>query len=193
VLQVLEDDLGPFPRITGSGFRPFFNQATGEWIEFTAVAEDSDGRLIRFSWRSVPGGVMTEHVHPRQEERFIVTSGEARFTLDGEELMARAGDTVVVPAGVRHSEGNPGRAEVRAIVELRPALRSKEFHEAVAGLAAAADGAGPSQPSLSRKALPLGCYGMIRNGWARGAFLSQARRPSSTRSSAASTQERRAW
>ncbi|MGD0704724.1 MAG: cupin domain-containing protein [Trebonia sp.] len=63
-----------------TGFRPFFNQATGEWIEFTA--------------------------------------GEARFTLDGEELTARAGDTVVVPAGVRHSEGNPGPAEVRATVEL---------------------------------------------------------------------------
>jgi len=83
----------------------------------------------------VPGGVITEHVHPRQEERFI-TSGEARFTLDGKKLIATAGDTVVVPAGVRHSEGNPGRAEVRAIVELRPALRSREFHEAVAGLAA---------------------------------------------------------
>ena len=119
-----------------TGFRPFFNRATGEWIEFTAVAEDSDGQLVRFSWRSVPGGLITEHVHPRQEERFIITSGEARFTLDGEELVAGAGDTVVVPAGVRHSEGNPGRAEVHAVVELRPALRSKEFHEAVAGLAA---------------------------------------------------------
>ncbi len=119
-----------------TGFRPFFNRATGEWIEFTAVAEDSDGQLVRFSWRSVPGGVITEHVHPRQEERFIITSGQARFTLDGEELVARAGDTVIVPAGVRHSEGNPGPAEIQAVVELRPALRSKEFHEAVAGLAA---------------------------------------------------------
>jgi quercetin dioxygenase-like cupin family protein len=119
-----------------TGFRPFFNPATGEWIEFTAVAEDSDGQLIRFSWRSVPGGVITEHVHPRQEERFIITSGEARFTLDGKELTARAGQTIVVPAGVRHSEGNPGHAEIQAVVELRPALRSKEFHEAVAGLAA---------------------------------------------------------
>jgi quercetin dioxygenase-like cupin family protein len=119
-----------------TGFRPFFNPATGEWIEFTAVAEDSDGQLVRFCWRSVPGGLVTEHVHPRQEERFIITSGEARFTLNGEELVARAGDTVVVPAGVRHSEGNPGHAEVCAVVELRPALRSKEFHEAVAGLAA---------------------------------------------------------
>ena len=66
-----------------TGFRPFFSPATGEWIEFTAVAEDSDGQLVRFSWRSVPGGVITEHVQPHQEEPFIITSGEARFTLDG--------------------------------------------------------------------------------------------------------------
>ncbi|HUD77092.1 MAG TPA: cupin domain-containing protein [Streptosporangiaceae bacterium] len=119
-----------------TGFRPFFNSATGEWIEFTEVAEDNDGQLVRFSWRSVPGGVITEHVHPHQEERFIVTSGEARFTIAGEERIARAGETIVVPAGVAHSEGNPGPGEIQALVELRPALRSREFHEAVAGLAA---------------------------------------------------------
>jgi hypothetical protein len=83
-----------------TGFRPFFNPATGEWIEFTAVAEDTGGELITFNWRSIPGGLITEHIHPHQEER------------------------------------NPGAAEVTAVVELRPALRSKEFHEAVAGLAA---------------------------------------------------------
>jgi quercetin dioxygenase-like cupin family protein len=116
-------------------FRPFFNPATGEWIEFIAGDED-DEQLVRFRWRSVPGGVITEHVHPNQEERFIVTEGVAHFTLDGREMTARAGDTVVVPAGVRHSEGNPGPAEIQAIVELRPALKSKQFHEAVAGLVA---------------------------------------------------------
>lgn len=35
-----------------TGFRPFFNPATGEWIELTSVAEDSDGQLVRFSRRS---------------------------------------------------------------------------------------------------------------------------------------------
>jgi quercetin dioxygenase-like cupin family protein len=119
-----------------SGFRPFFNSATGEWIEYTATAEDTGGAFVRFNWRSVPGGVITEHIHPHQEERFIVLAGEARFTLDGQEHVARAGETVVVPAGVRHSEGNPGPAEITAVVELRPARRTKEFHEAVAGLAA---------------------------------------------------------
>jgi len=119
-----------------TGFRPFFNPATGEWIQYTATAGQSDGQLVRFTWRSVPGGVISEHVHPGQEERFIITAGEARFTLDGQEHLAQAGDTVIVPAGVRHSEGNPGRAEITAIVELRPALNTKQWHEALAGLAA---------------------------------------------------------
>jgi hypothetical protein len=61
-------------------FRPFFNAATGEWVAYTATAQDSDGELVRFNWRSVAGGVVTEHVHPRQEERIIVISGEAHFT-----------------------------------------------------------------------------------------------------------------
>jgi quercetin dioxygenase-like cupin family protein len=121
---------------TMTGCRPFYNPATGEWIEFTTTAEDSDGQLLRFSWRSVPGGMITEHIHPSQEERFIITVGDARFTIDGEEVMAKAGETIIVPAGVRHSEGNSGLFDIEAVVELRPALRSKEFHEAVAGLVA---------------------------------------------------------
>jgi quercetin dioxygenase-like cupin family protein len=119
-----------------TGFRPFFNPATGEWITYTAVAEDNHGQLVRFTWRSVPGGVITEHIHPRQEERFTILTGEAHFTLNGQERIARAGETVIVPAGVPHSEGNPGPAEIEGIVELRPALRTKELHEAFAGLVA---------------------------------------------------------
>ena len=92
--------------------------------------------LVRFNWRSVPGGVITEHIHPHQEERFTITAGEARFTLNGQEHLASAGQTVVVPAGVPHSEGNTGTVDIEGVVELRPALLTKEFHEAVAGLVA---------------------------------------------------------
>ena len=42
-----------------TGFRPFFNPATGEWIEYTAIAEDNHGQLVRFNWRCVLGGVVT--------------------------------------------------------------------------------------------------------------------------------------
>jgi quercetin dioxygenase-like cupin family protein len=116
--------------------RPFFNPATGEWIEFTTLSEDTGGELVRFNWRSVPGGVITEHIHPRQQEQFTILSGQARFTLDGREHLAGAGETVVVPAGVPHSVANPGPAEITGVVERRPAGRGKELHEALAGLVA---------------------------------------------------------
>ena len=74
-----------------TAFRPFFNPATGEWIEYTAVAEDNNGGLVRFTWRSVPGGVISEHIHPNQEEQFTIVSGEATFTVNAEQHVATAG------------------------------------------------------------------------------------------------------
>jgi len=119
-----------------TSFRPFFNPATGEWITYTATADTTNGQLVRFEWRTAPGGVIAEHIHPRQEERFTITSGQARFTVNGHERIVRAGETVIVPAGVPHSAGNTGTADIDGIVELRPGLHSKEWHEALAGLAA---------------------------------------------------------
>jgi mannose-6-phosphate isomerase-like protein (cupin superfamily) len=113
-------------------FRAFSNSSTRESITFT----EADHDLVRFSWRSLPGGSITEHLHPNQEERFSIIAGEAHFTVNGEQRVVGPGETIVVPAGVRHSESNPGSVAIEGIVELRPALRSKEMHEAFGGLAA---------------------------------------------------------
>jgi quercetin dioxygenase-like cupin family protein len=117
-------------------FRQFSNPATGEAITVTATPQDGEEDVVRFNWRSLPGGSITEHLHPYQEERFIISSGEAHFTLDGEERVIGAGETIVVPIGMRHSESNPGTVPVEGVVELRPGMRSKEMHEAFGGLAA---------------------------------------------------------
>jgi quercetin dioxygenase-like cupin family protein len=116
-------------------FRQFSNPATGESITFTATAQDSEEDLVRFDWRSQPGGAITEHLHPHQEERFAITAGEAHFTVDGEKRVVGPGETIVVPVGVRHSESNPGTVVIEGVVELRPAMHSKEMHEAFGGLA----------------------------------------------------------
>jgi len=118
------------------GFRPFFNAVTGEWVQYTAIEDDSDGGFVRFNWRAVPGGVIAEHIHPDQEERITISAGEAHFTLNGEEHLAQAGETIVVPAGVPHSVGNTGTVDVEGVVERRPGLQAKEWHEALAGLVA---------------------------------------------------------
>ncbi len=103
-------------------FREFSNPATGESITFTATAQDGDEDVVRFNWHSAPGGSITEHLHPHQEERFTIAAGEAHFTVDGEERVVGPGETIVVPIGVRHSESNLGSVAIEGVVELRPAL-----------------------------------------------------------------------
>jgi quercetin dioxygenase-like cupin family protein len=119
-----------------TGFRQFSNPATGESITFTATPQDGGDDVVRFNWRSLPGGSITEHLHPHQEERFIISSGEAHFTVDGQARVVGPGETIVVPIGMRHSESNPGTVAIEGVVELRPGLRSKQMHEAFGGLAA---------------------------------------------------------
>ena len=57
-------------------FRQFSNPATGESIQVAATAQDGEEDLVRFNWRSRPGGSITEHLHPHQEERFMIAAGE---------------------------------------------------------------------------------------------------------------------
>jgi mannose-6-phosphate isomerase-like protein (cupin superfamily) len=129
-------DPAPEPRrannVATTTFRTIFNSSTGERIEFTDVQQD----ILRLNWRSMPGGAITEHVHPHQQERFIITAGQAHFTVNGEEHVVGPGETLDVPAGVRHSERNQGSAEVVGVIEVRPALGTKQMFEAFAGLAA---------------------------------------------------------
>ena len=117
-------------------FRPMSNPATGEWIRFMPAPENDNGDVVRFHWRSMPGGMITEHVHPHQEERFSITAGEAHFTVSGRHRVVRAGETITVPIGVPHSERNPGSVAIEGVVELRPALHTRQMHEAFASLAA---------------------------------------------------------
>ncbi|MGO9884288.1 MAG: cupin domain-containing protein [Solirubrobacteraceae bacterium] len=115
-------------------FREFSNPATGERIQVVAAAQDDGEDVVRFKWHSMPGGAITEHLHPHQEERFMIAAGEAHFTVNGEEHVIGPGETIVVPIGVRHSESNPGTVAIEGVVELRPALHTQEMFEAFAGL-----------------------------------------------------------
>jgi mannose-6-phosphate isomerase-like protein (cupin superfamily) len=122
------------PDVARAPFREFCNPATGESVQFTATRQDAGEDVVRFNWRSMPGGAITEHVHPHQEERFAITAGQAHFTIAGEDRVVGPGETLVVPIGVRHSESNRGSVPIEGMVELRPALHTKEMFEAFGGL-----------------------------------------------------------
>jgi mannose-6-phosphate isomerase-like protein (cupin superfamily) len=79
------------------------NPVSGETIVFRRTAADTDGELLSFDLTlTLDGRVPGTHVHPAQEERFEVRSGTMKFRIGFKKIIAGPGDTVVVPAGVRH-------------------------------------------------------------------------------------------
>lgn len=68
-----------------------------------------------------PGDFITEHYHPYSEEFLHVVSGELRMTLDGGEPIAlAAGDSLLVPIGVRHRLVNAGDTTAKCAFHLSP-------------------------------------------------------------------------
>jgi mannose-6-phosphate isomerase-like protein (cupin superfamily) len=58
------------------------------------------------------------HVHHADDEAWHVISGALRFRFEDDEVVAPAGTTVLVPAGVAHTFGNAGPEPSRFIIVL---------------------------------------------------------------------------
>ena len=102
------------------------NPATGERIAF--VSETPELLVMESVWTR-PGERAFPHVHPGMEERWEVLEGAAAFRIGGVEHRAGPGDAVVAPPGVPHAAWNPTESPVRLRIEMRPALRWREFVE----------------------------------------------------------------
>jgi mannose-6-phosphate isomerase-like protein (cupin superfamily) len=72
------------------------------------------------------------HVHHADDEAWHVVSGALRFRFADEEIIAGAGSTVLVPAGVPHTFGNAGPGPSRYIIILPARLDEliSALHEA---------------------------------------------------------------
>lgn len=102
------------------------NPRTGETLEFVHSAPEL--LVMETTWTR-PGHRAPAHVHPAMEERFEVIQGRAEFVVDGRNRDAGVGEVVIVPPGIRHLARNPTSGPVRLQIEMRPALRWREFTE----------------------------------------------------------------
>ncbi len=108
------------------------NPQSGEHMEFLLTADESGGELLRLELVLDPSAlVAAPHLHPRQQERFELLEGTARFRIGGVERDAHAGEVVTVDPGTPHVLGNPTDERARMLVEFRPALRTQQFLETV--------------------------------------------------------------
>jgi quercetin dioxygenase-like cupin family protein len=114
------------------------NPAMGRLV-FRQTAGETGGALLEFDFYLRSGGqIARPHLHPVQEERFDVLSGEVHGRVAGADRTAIAGDTIVNPPGTPHVWWN-GRQEEEAHLRVffRPALDAESFFEAVFAIARA--------------------------------------------------------
>ena len=104
------------------------NPVTGESMRFLLTGGETAGALLRIDMSVRPGGfVAAEHVHPDQEERFQIDSGQITLRVDGHEHSYSAGDHVTIARGTPHMWWNSGEDELRVTLDFRPAGRFADF------------------------------------------------------------------
>ena len=112
------------------------NPVTGEKLTFVETAASTDGERVVVDLELVAGGkVPGVHVHPKQEEKFEVLQGTMKFRYGMKKIVAEAGETVVVPAGVIHDFRNAGDETAHVRVTISPALKMEEMFETNVALA----------------------------------------------------------
>jgi quercetin dioxygenase-like cupin family protein len=108
----------------------------GEKLVFLRTAAETDGELLEVEVTYLPAREEPpEHYHPFQTERFEVLTGSVRARIGGETVTFDAGDSFEVLPGVVHSMCNAGDDVMRMRWQVRPALKTEEFFEAVWSLA----------------------------------------------------------
>ena len=92
-------------------------------------AGGDDAQFMLIEW-SDPGGatgpdrpIAGLHVHHEDDEAWYVVEGALRFRLDDRELIAPAGSTVLIPAGVAHTFGNAGPEPSRYVIVMPSRLQ----------------------------------------------------------------------
>lgn len=114
----------------------FSNPVTGEFGYLRAGSDDTNGQALVADLRVRPGGAVAgEHTHPTLDERFTVVSGQVGYKLGGKTGIAKAGDVLDLPRGVRHDWWNAGDEEARVIVQVGPATRFEQMIATLFGLA----------------------------------------------------------
>jgi quercetin dioxygenase-like cupin family protein len=112
------------------------NPVTGEKLTFVETAASTDGeRVVVDLELAADGKVPGVHIHPKQEEKFEVLKGTMKFRYGMKKIVAKAGETVVVPAGKVHDFANAGALPAHVRVTITPALKMEELFETNVALA----------------------------------------------------------
>jgi quercetin dioxygenase-like cupin family protein len=83
-------------------------------------ASETSGTLSIVDSLSPAGSGPPRHVHEREDESFIILSGECEFWLEGQTLIKGAGESMFVPRGREHTFRVVGAQPSRHLLVLTP-------------------------------------------------------------------------
>jgi quercetin dioxygenase-like cupin family protein len=100
----------------------------GDTYTILLTGDDTAGRFCLIDMHVPPGGGPPPHRHDF-EETFVMLEGELDVTFRGSKMVARAGDTVNIPANSPHQFHNSSQRAVRMLCLCSPAGQEKFFLE----------------------------------------------------------------
>jgi quercetin dioxygenase-like cupin family protein len=100
----------------------------GDTYTILLAGDDTNGRFCLIDMHVPPGGGPPPHRHDF-EETFMLLEGELDLTFRGSKSVARAGDTVNIPANAPHQFHNASQKAVRMLCLCSPAGQEKFFLE----------------------------------------------------------------
>jgi len=86
------------------------------WGSFTVLDEGDGFKVKRIE--VLAGKRLSYQKHARRAEHWFVVKGTAKVTLDGEEIIRKAGEAIDIPIGAAHRVENPGD-ELMVFVEVQ--------------------------------------------------------------------------
>jgi quercetin dioxygenase-like cupin family protein len=98
----------------------------GDTYTILVRGDDTAGKYTLIDMHVPPGGGPPPHRHDF-EEMFTVLDGEVKVTFRGETTIARAGETINVPANAPHAFTNAGGAPARLLCLCAPAGQDEFF------------------------------------------------------------------
>ena len=72
------------------------------------------------------GGSTQEHYHPKTEEIYLITHGQGRMRIEGEQREVGAGDAIAIRPGQRHKLWNTGQETLRLLCCCAPAYEHED-------------------------------------------------------------------
>ena len=86
------------------------------WGSFTVLDEGEGFKVKRIE--VLPAKRLSYQKHARRAEHWFVVEGTAKITLDGAEIIKKAGEAIDIPLGAAHRVENPGE-ELMVFIEVQ--------------------------------------------------------------------------